>query len=47
MTRLQEIEKLLDDNLSLVTQYSKRIAELLGSIRVLEKERDKLMKKNQ
>lgn len=46
MTRLQEIEKLLDDNLSLVTQYSKRIAELLGSIRVLEKERDKLMKKN-
>lgn len=46
MTRLQEVEKLLDNNLSLVTQYSKRIAELMGSIRVLEKERNKLMKKN-
>lgn len=46
MTRLQEIESLLDNNLSLITEYSKRIAELMGSVRVLEKERDKLMKKN-
>ena len=46
MTRLQEVEQLLDTNLQLVTDYSKRIAELIGSIRVLEKERDKLTKKN-
>lgn len=46
MTRLQEIESLLDNNLSLITEYSKRIAELMGSVRVLEKERDKLTKKN-
>lgn len=46
MTRLQEIEELLDNNLALITDYSKRIAELMGSVRVLEKERDKLMKKN-
>lgn len=45
MTRLQEIEELLDNNLALITDYSKRIAELMGSVRVLEKERDKLMKK--
>lgn len=46
MTRLQEIEMLLDNNLALITEYSKRIAELMGSVRVLEKERDKLTKKN-
>lgn len=46
MTRLQEIEQLLDTNLQLVTDYSKRVAELMGSIRILEKERDKLTKKN-
>lgn len=46
MTRLQEIEKLLDDNLALKTEYSKRAAELMGSVRALEKERDKLTKKN-
>jgi predicted hydrocarbon binding protein len=46
MTRLQEIEMLLDNNLALITGYSKRIAELMGSVRVLEKERDKLTKKN-
>jgi predicted hydrocarbon binding protein len=45
MTRLQEIEQLLDTNLQLVTDYSKRVAELMGSIRILEKEREKLMKK--
>lgn len=28
MTRLQEIEQLLDTNLQLVTDYSKRVAEL-------------------
>lgn len=46
MTRLQEVEKLLDNNIQLITDYSKRIAELMGSVRVLEKERDKLTKKN-
>ena len=46
MTRLQEIEKLLDDNLRLITDYTKRTAELIGSVRILEKEREKLMKKN-
>ncbi len=45
-TRLQEVEKLLDNNLQLITDYTKRAAELIGSVRVLEKERDKLMKKN-
>lgn len=46
MTRLQEIEKLLDDNLQLITDYTKRAAELISSVRVLEKEREKLVKKN-
>ena len=46
MTRLQEIEKLLDDNLRLITNYTKRAAELIGSVRILEKEREKLVKKN-
>lgn len=46
MTRLQEVEKLLDENLALITQYTKRAAELMGSVRQLEKERDKLTKKN-
>lgn len=46
MTRLQEVEKLLDNNLALITEYSKRAAELIGSVRTLEKERDKLTKKN-
>lgn len=46
MTRLQEVEKLLDNNLQLITDYTKRAAELIGSVRQLEKERDKLMKKN-
>ena len=46
MTRLQEVEKLIDDNLALITQYTKRAAELMGSVRQLEKERGKLTKKN-
>lgn len=46
MTRLQEVEQLIDNNLALVAEYSKRAAELMGSIRSLEKERDKLVKKN-
>lgn len=46
MTRLQEVEQLIDNNLALVAEYSKRAAELMGSVRILEKERDKLMKKN-
>ena len=46
MTRLQEVEQLIDNNLKLVTDYTKRAAELISSIRVLEKERDKLTKKN-
>lgn len=46
MTRLQEVEKMLIENIALVTEYSKRAAELWGSIRVLEKERANLMKKN-
>ena len=46
MTRLQEIEQLLDSNLLLINDYSKRIATLMGSVRQLEKERDKLTKKN-
>ena len=46
MTRLQEVEQLIDKNLALVAEYSKRAAELMGSIRSLEKERDKLVKKN-
>lgn len=46
MTRLQEAEKLLDTNLQLISDYSKRVAELIGSVRVLEKERDRLTKKN-
>ncbi len=45
MTRLQEVEKLLDTNLALITEYSKRAAELMGSVRILEKERAKLIKK--
>lgn len=45
MTRLQEVEKLLDNNLQLITDYTKRAAELIGSVRQLEKERDKLTKK--
>ncbi len=45
-TRLQEVEKLLDNNLQLITDYTKRAAELIGSVRQLEKEREKLMKKN-
>lgn len=40
MTRLQEVEKLLDNNLQLITEYSKRVAELIGSVRILEKERE-------
>ena len=44
MTRLQEVEQLIDNNLKLVTDYTKRAAELIGSIRVLEKEREKLDK---
>ena len=46
MTRLQEVEKLLDTNLALITEDSKRAAELMGSVRILEKERAKLTKKN-
>jgi predicted hydrocarbon binding protein len=46
VTRLQEVEKLIDENLALITQYTKRAAELIGSVRQLEKERDRLMKKN-
>lgn len=46
MTRLQEVEKLLDNNLALITEYSKRAAELMGSVRTLEKEREKLTKKS-
>ena len=46
MTRLQEVEKRLDTNLALITEYSKRAAELMGSVRILEKERAKLTKKN-
>ena len=46
MTRLQEVEKLLDNNLALIPEYSKRTAELMGSVRTLEKERDNLTKKN-
>lgn len=46
MTRLQEVEKLLNNNLALITEYSKRAAELMGSVRTLEKERDKLTRKN-
>jgi predicted hydrocarbon binding protein len=46
MTRLQEVEKLLDNNIALITEYSKRAAELMGSVRTLEKEREKLTKKN-
>lgn len=46
MTRLQEVEQLLDSNLQLISDYSKRIATLMGSVRQLEKERDKLTKKN-
>ena len=46
MTRLQDVEKLLDSNIALIADYSKRVAELIGSVRQLEKERDKLMKKN-
>lgn len=46
MTRLQEVEKLIDNNIQLITEYTKRAAELIGSVRILEKERDKLTKKN-
>ena len=43
---MQEVEKLIDNNLQLITDYTKRAAELIGSVRQLEKERDKLTKKN-
>lgn len=46
MTRLQEVEKLINNNMQLITEYTKRAAELIGSVRQLEKERAKLMKKN-
>jgi len=42
MTRLQEIDNLIDANLELVSYYSRRAAELMGSVRVLEKERKEL-----
>lgn len=46
MTRLQEVEKLIDTNLALITEYTKRAATLINSLRELEKERDKMIKKN-
>lgn len=46
MTRLQEVEKLICDNLQIVNEYTRRAAELMGSIRQLEKEREKLTRKN-
>lgn len=46
MTRLQEVEKLIDDNLEIVNKYTRRAAELMASVRKLEKEREKLMKKS-
>lgn len=46
MTRLQEIDQLLENNNDLITNYSKRIATLIASNRELEKERTKLTKKN-
>ncbi len=45
MNRLEEIDKLICSNFSLVKQYSKRSAELLGTIRTLEKERAEIMKR--
>ena len=42
MTRLQEIDNLIDANLALVSYYSRRAAELMGSVRALEKERKEL-----
>ena len=44
MSRLQECEKLIESNCKLVSQYTKRAAELMGTIRQLEKEREKLIK---
>lgn len=40
MARINEIDHLIDKNMELVTKYTKRSAELIGSIRQLEKERD-------
>lgn len=45
MNRLEEIDGLIWYNFQLVEQYSKRAAELLGSIRTLEKERAEIMKR--
>lgn len=46
MSRLQEVESLIDNNFKLVIEYTKRAAELMRSIRSLEKEREKIMKNN-
>lgn len=46
MTRLQEIDSLLDNNNNLIAEYSKRIATLISSNRELEKERNKITNKN-
>lgn len=37
MSRLQEVEKLIDNNMQLITEYTKRAAELIGSVRELKK----------
>lgn len=45
MSRLEEVEEMLDTNLALITQYSQRIATLINTIRRLEKERERLTRK--
>lgn len=44
MSRLQEVEKLIQDNCRLVSEYTKRAATLMGSVRQLERERERLIK---
>lgn len=44
MTRLQEIEKLIYENINLINEYTIRAAELSESVRKLRKERKSLIK---
>lgn len=45
MSRLQEVEQLIEQNTELINSYTKRTATLINSIRELEKEREKIMKR--
>ena len=43
MTRLEEVEELIDGNLRLIKKYSQRAAELSESVKRLIEEREQLI----